>query len=157
MKKRNLFYKRSFSTVKQSLFSILVFGTFLLGYSGLFGEEVATAAEFTFEQYEVEIGTTERQTVLTGFLLGSDFAELAVVHIDENDNRHLRIYVFSDGTWTLKFNAILRPEVLFVDVANIGGRDRLMTYEHDRLNWFDPGRSDGTSIGSRYFQLQATS
>ena len=26
----------------------------------------------------------------------------------------------------------------FVDVANIGGRDRLVTYEQGRLNWFDP-------------------
>ena len=61
-----------------------------------------------------------------------------MVHVDENDNRHLRIYVFGDGTWTLKFKATLRPEVLFVDVANIGGHDRLITYGHDRLNWFDP-------------------
>ena len=138
MKKRNLFHKRSFSTVKQSLFSILVFGAFLLGYSGLFGEEVATAAEFTFEQYEVEIGTAERQTVLTGFLLGGAIAELAVVHIDENDDRRLHIYAFGDEAWTLKLDTTLRPEVLFVDIARIGGRDRLITYEQGRLNWFDP-------------------
>ena len=126
---------------KRSLFSILILGVLLSGYLNLFGEEVEQTPPapvgFTFDQYEIVIGTAKRQTVLTGFLLGSDFAELAVVHIDENDNRHLRIYVFSDGTWTLKFNTILRPEVLFVDVANIGGRDRLMTYEHDCLNWFD--------------------
>lgn len=35
-------------------------------------------------------------------------------------------------------DATLRPEVLFVDVAKIGGRDRLVTYESGRLNWFDP-------------------
>ena len=138
MKKRNLFHKRSFSTVKQRLFSILVFGTFLLGYSGLFGEEVATAAEFTFEQYEVEIGTAERQTVLTGFLLGGAIAELAVLHIDENDDRRLRIYAFGEGAWTQKLDTTLRPEVLFIDIARIGGRDRLITYEQGRLNWFDP-------------------
>ena len=28
--------------------------------------------------------------------------------------------------------------MLFVDVANIAGRDRLVTYEPGRLNWFDP-------------------
>ena len=123
------------------LFSILTLGVLLSGYLNLFGEEVEQTppapVEFTFDPYEIVIGTAKRQTVLTGFLLGGAIAEIAVVHIDENDNRHLRIYVFGDGTWTLKFNATLRPDVLFVDVANISGRDRLITYEHDHLNWFD--------------------
>ena len=96
------------------------------------------STEFTFERYEVVTGTAKHQTVLTGFFLGGDFAELAVVNIDKSKNRHLHIYAFSEGTWVLKLDAPLRPEVLFVDVANIGGRDRLMTYEHGRLNWFDP-------------------
>ena len=96
------------------------------------------AAEFTFEQYEVVIGSAERQTVLTGSLLGGAMAELAVVNISENDDRRLRIYAFGDSTWVPLLDATLRPEVLFVDVANIGGRDRLIAYEPGRLNWFDP-------------------
>ena len=96
------------------------------------------AAEFTFEQYEVVIGSAERQTVLTGSLLGGAMAELAVVNIGENDDRRLRIYAFGDSTWGPLLDATLRPEVLFVDVANIGGRDRLIAYEPGRLNWFDP-------------------
>ena len=96
------------------------------------------AAEFTFEQYEVVIGSAERQTVLTGFLLGGAMAELAVVNVDDNDDRRLRVYAFGDSTWAPLLDATLRPEVLFVDVANIGGRDRLIAYEPGRLNWFDP-------------------
>ena len=96
------------------------------------------AAEFTFEQYEVVIGSAERQTVLTGFLLGGAIADLAVVNIDENGDRRLRIYAFGDSTWVPLLDATLRPEVLFVDVANISGRDRLIAYESGRLNWFDP-------------------
>ena len=96
------------------------------------------AAEFTFEQYEVVIGSAERQTVLTGSLLGGAMAELAVVNIGDNDDRHLRIYAFGDSTWVPLLDSTLRPEVLFVDVANIGGRDRLIAYEPGRLNWFDP-------------------
>ena len=96
------------------------------------------AAQVTFEQYEISIGSTKRQTVLTGFLLGGTIADLAVVHVDENDNRRLRIYEFGDGAWAPKLDVALRPGVLFVDVANIGGRDRLVTYEPGRLNWFDP-------------------
>ncbi len=41
------------------------------------------AAEFTFDRYEVVLGSAERQTVLTGFFLGGGIAELAVVNIDE--------------------------------------------------------------------------
>ena len=127
---------------KRDLFSILTLGVLLSGYLSLFGEEVEqtppASVEFTFDQYEIVIGSTKRQTVLTGFLLGGAIAEIAVVHIDENDNRHLRIYAFDDNTWASKFDTTLRPEVLFVDVANIGGCNRLITYGNGRLNWFDP-------------------
>jgi hypothetical protein len=61
-----------------------------------------------------------------------------VVNINAEDNRRLRIYAFDGESWTLRLDAALRPEVLFVDVANINGRDRLITYESGRLNWFDP-------------------
>jgi len=117
---------------RRSLCSILALGLFLSG-------SVAPASEpVTFEQSELVIGSEERQTLLTGFLLGGAVADLAAVSIDENGGRHLRIYEFGDGTWAPRHDATLRPGVLFVDVANIGGRDRLVTYENDRLNWFDP-------------------
>jgi hypothetical protein len=117
---------------KPRLFSILVLGGFLSGCM------TPAAAELTFEQYEVVIGPAKRQTVLTGFLLGGAMADLAVVTVDENDARRLRIYAFGDGTWVPTVEAMLRPGVSFVDVANIGGRDRLITHERGRLNWFDP-------------------
>ena len=121
---------------------LFFFGVFLSGCSGLSGRKVEpmlpAAMEFTFEQNEVVIGSAKRQTVLTGFLLGGTIAELAVVNIDENNDRRLRIYAFGDGTWAPVLDATLRSEVLFVDVANIGGRDRLITYGSGRLNWFDP-------------------
>ena len=148
MKKRNASHKRWILVVewtrhfRRILFSILVLGIFPSGCSGLFGKSAApirhAAAEFTFRQYEVVTGTAKHQTVLTGFFLGGNFAELAVVNTKKNKSRHLNIYAFSEGTWVSKLEAPLRPEVLFVDVANIGGRDRLITYEHGRLNWFDP-------------------
>ena len=125
---------------RRSLFSILVLTELLLGSMTARpkANDPPEAAEFTFEQYEVVIGSAERTTVLTGFLLGGAIAELAVVHIDESEARRLRIYAFESGTWSAKLDATLRPQVLFVDVAEIGGRHRLITYEHGRLNWFDP-------------------
>ena len=116
----------------------LIFSIFLLGCSGKSSREAKQAAPFTFKQHEVITGTTKHQTVLTGFFLGSAIAELAVVHIDEKNARRLRIYAFSENTWVPKFETTLRQEVLFVDMATIGGHDRLITYEPGRLNWFDP-------------------
>ena len=153
MKKQNLFYqhflfaKLSLATnhtryYQLSRFLMLVLGVFLSGCSGLLGKEAdpmsPAPTEFTFEQYEVVTGAAKHQTVLTGFLLGDATAELVVVNIDEEDDRHLHIYAFDDDSWALRLEATLCPEVLFVDVANIGGRDRLITYENGRLNWFDP-------------------
>ena len=99
------------------------------------------AGQFTFEQYEVLTGSAERQSILTGFLLGGAFADLAVVNIDENDDPRLRIYAFGAENWVPRLDVALGPDVLFVDVANIAGRDRLITYESGRLNWFDPESS----------------
>ncbi|MYH83306.1 VCBS repeat-containing protein [Candidatus Poribacteria bacterium] len=149
MKKRNPLHRRFFSVAERtrryqrSLFFILFFGVFLSSCSGRSNEVVAptmipASTEFTFKQYEIKTGIAKHQTVLTGFLLGGDCAEIVMVNIEENDNRRLRIYAFSDDTWTSRLDATLRPEVLFVDVINIGGRDRLITYEQGRLNWFDP-------------------
>ena len=153
MKNRNPSYKDFLSAklnssnnhtghYRRSLFSIVVLGVYLSGCSGLHGSEVnsmpSAHTEFTFEQYEVVTGSAKHQTVLTGFLLGGTIAELVVVNIDAEDNRRLRIYAFDGESWTLRLDAALRPEVLFVDVANINGRDRLITYESGRLNWFDP-------------------
>ena len=148
MKKRNPFHKHWILVVEHTshfrriLLSVLVLSLLLSGCSGLFRKGTApiqhAAAEFTFGQHEVVTGTAKHQTVLTGFFLGGDFAELAVISTQENKNRHLHVYAFSEGTWVSKLDAPLCPKVLFVDVVNIGGRDRLITYETGRLNWFDP-------------------
>ena len=153
MKKRNLFYTHFlFAKLKLitnhmkyyelSRFFTLIFGVFLSGCSSLFGQAAdpmsSAPTEFTFEQYEVFTGTAKHQTILTGFLFDDATAELVVLNVDEEDDRRLHIYAFDDDSWTLKLEATLRPEVLFVDVANVGGRDRLITYEGGCLNWFDP-------------------
>ena len=128
---------------RRNLFHILVLGVFLSGCSALFNKDVVpmryATAEPAFDQYEVSTGRAEHQTVLTGFLLGGPIAELVVISVDTDKNRHLHIYAFRDNTWVSRIDTTLRPEVLFVDVANINGADRLITYEHGRLNWFDLG------------------
>ncbi len=118
----------------------LVLATF---FAGVLSPAVArpamqTIPEFNFEKQEIVIGPAVRQTVLTGFLLGGDVADLAVVNLDDRGDRRLCIYAGEDGTWALNIDATLRPDVSFVDVARIGGHERLLTYEEGRLNTWDP-------------------
>ncbi len=147
MKKQNSVHKRFFFEVESikhywwCLLHILMFGVFLSSCSvesEVLTPEMPASMEFTFDRYEIVTGITERQSVLTGFLFGGPIAELAVVHINANDDHRLRIYAFNDVTWAPKLDTVLHREVLFVDVANINGRDRLITYARDHLNWFDP-------------------
>ena len=104
-----------------------------------------TVPAFNFEKQEVDIGPAIRQTVLTGFLLGGDVADLAVVNVDERGGRYLCVYAYeggsepgASGTWRPRMDAPLRPGVSFVDVARIGDHDRLITYGEGRLNAWDP-------------------
>ncbi len=153
MKKRSIVYKHFLFTklnlvtnhmkyYEFSRFFTLIFGVFLSGCSSLFGQEADPMSPartgYRFERHEVVTGAAKHQTVLTGVLLGDATVNLVVVNIDEEDNRRLHIYAFDDDSWTLRLDATLRPEVLFVDVVNIGERDRLITYGNDRLNWFNP-------------------
>ena len=127
---------------QRNMFFILVSGVFLSSCLGLSNKAVdptmSAPAEFAFDQYEVVTGVTKHQTVVMGFFLGGSIAELAVASVDRNKDRHLYIYAFDDDIWVRRLDVPLRSEVLFIDVANIGGRDRLITYERGRLNWFDP-------------------
>ena len=128
---------RSFSL---GLLSIYVFCISLLGCSKTLENNVQPLPPkpYSFEQYEILTGSTKHQTILTGFLLNGETADMAVLNIDEDNARHLSIYSFNNENWELSIKTTLHPEVLFVDIANIDGYDRLITYEHGQLNWFDP-------------------
>ncbi|MDH3768969.1 MAG: VCBS repeat-containing protein, partial [Gammaproteobacteria bacterium] len=50
----------------------------------------------------------------------------------------IQLYGFDGAVWLPVLDATMDSDVLFADVANIGGRDRLISYEQGRVNWFDP-------------------
>ncbi len=129
------------------LFSSLTFGVLLSLCL------VPAAAQFSFDKFEVKTGVAKRQTVLTGFLLGGNVADLAVVSIDRNGGRRLQIHAFEGGAWKLKTDTPINPDILFFDIANIGGRDRILMLEQGHLKWFDPeseDRHDLIEVSSRF-------
>ena len=95
-------------------------------------------AEIDFERHEIDADIAEYQTVLTGNLLGSNHADLAVVSVGRGRARWVHVYSLSEGGWTEATSAPLRSRVLFVDVANVGGNECLLLYETGNLGCFDP-------------------
>ncbi len=109
---------------QQFLYPVLVVGVCL---SGCAWPGSSTFTDGLFAQYELAIGSAPHQTILTGFLLDGPLADLAVVHVDEEGERRLQIYSCDEGTWGPSRDIKLHREVLFVDIASIGGKDRLIS------------------------------
>ena len=76
-------------------------------------------------------------TVLTGFLLGGPVADLFTLSVDESGDRRVQLYAFDGAAWTPTFETDLGPDVSFVDVAAIDGRDRLIAYEPGGIRALD--------------------
>ena len=133
-------YMHIFSSLLLHMFSFVVLCVYFIGCAKTIPENVKpdTVKPFSYEQHKISIGTaTHQQTVLTGFLLGGDIANLVVVSADKNKARKLHIYTFTDNQWTLSIDTKLSPQVQFVDIAKIGGHDKLITYQPGCLSWFD--------------------
>lgn len=91
-----------------------------------------------FERYHVDTGEADHQTILTGFLLSGEVADLVSLHVDDSGDVRLNLYSYVDGGWAPSLDASLGSDVMFVDVVRIGERDRLILYQRARLKWFDP-------------------
>ena len=90
-----------------------------------------------FDQYEIELGDEKYQTILFGDLLGGSHSEISVTTRDSLGNISLYIYSYENEKWTKTMESELSKEILFVDIANIAGRDRLIFYEQGNFSWFD--------------------
>ena len=95
-------------------------------------------AKIEFVRHEIDTGIAEYQTVLTGNLLGSNHADLAIVNVGRDRARWAHVYSLGEGGWTEATSAPLRSRVLFVDVANVGGSECLLLYETGNLGCLDP-------------------
>ncbi len=91
-----------------------------------------------FDKHEIELGPARGHAILTGRFFENSFADIAVVSMEARGQSRLRIYEFINGYWISRTDVRMRIGVTFVDVATIGGHDRLITFESGRLNRFDP-------------------
>ncbi len=88
-----------------------------------------------FTIHEIETGTADHQTVLTGNL--GTGAHLAMVDTNVNGEQRVRLYGFDGDAWSRVLDAPLDSGIRFVDVMRGAGHDRLVAYRHGRVDWFD--------------------
>jgi hypothetical protein len=135
-----------------------------------------TDAACAFEQYEIVTGAAPHQTVLPAFLLGGAAAEVAVVRVDGQGERHVSVYGygvvpqpprgegaefivrladgFGEGTWLPMLDAPLGSHVQFVDVATGHERDSLITYAPGRLCRLDTASATERELAALSFDFR---
>lgn len=104
----------------------------------LLGLPPLAAANPAFSQTEIDTGLGQHQRLIPGFFTDGATADLAVITINRSGRRMLQLYSHQGRGWSEKNEYPLPEELLFVDSAPIGGRDRLLFYTSGQLNWFDP-------------------
>ncbi len=107
-----------------------------------------SAGALAFERYDVVLDDRGRQTVVAGFLADRDVADLAVVQTDAQGRSWLQLFAFDGGNWSPASEATLGADITFVDVANIDGRDQVVTYGQGLLRRFDPDTEASEDLAS---------
>ncbi len=112
----------------------------------------ASAAEL-FEIHEIDTGAARYQTVLPGSFTAPGRAELAVIEGAAGGDTRLTIRRLEAGAWPVVLEAALDEGVLFVDVADVAGRDHPVLYRRGRVHLFDAATGlecCATTVGTDY-------
>ena len=108
------------------------------GLAGCAAAPTAQIADPLFEAHEIATPPARHQSVLAGSFDGTDRPQLAVVRVDSAGARHVQFLLFEDGEWASIVEHEAEPAVLFVDVATVAGRDRLLTYRRNAgIGWLE--------------------
>ncbi len=96
----------------------------------------------SFERIDLALGTPEDHIVLPGRFRGGALDDLAVVTVDEENQRELSIHSIvgepGQRTWHLAHRQRLDEDVIFMDVVGLAdGTDRLLVARRGRISWLD--------------------
>ena len=94
-------------------------------------------AELAYDNHRIDLGESISQTVLHGRLTGGGTDDLVVFTHDERA-RQMAVYAYGGDTWSRVHLADVPSDVIFVDMINLGGRDRLLALRREGIDWIDP-------------------
>ncbi len=120
-----------------------------------FGSAWTAAAEPAelFEIHEIDTGAAPYQTVLPGSFTTTEHPELAVVEGAVGGETRLTIHRLEAGAWPVVLETTLDEGVLFVDIANVDGRDHPVLYRRGRITLFDAATAReccASTVGTAY-------
>ncbi|MCY4056973.1 MAG: VCBS repeat-containing protein [Gammaproteobacteria bacterium] len=94
-------------------------------------------AELAYDNHRIHLGESISQTVVHGRLTGGAADDLIVFTHDERA-RQMAVYTYESGRWSRVHVAAVPSEIVFVDVVNLGGEDRLLAVRREGVDWIDP-------------------
>ena len=104
------------------------------------GTALAGPGDLRVHSFVIDTGAADSQTILHGRLTDrSAVDEFFVFSRDKDGGRRLAVYGFAGDTWGVIHEAAVDADVIFADVVELGGRDRLLLYGRGgRLDWLSP-------------------
>ena len=96
----------------------------------------------SFERIDLALGTPEDHILLPGRFLGGTMDDLAVVTVNEDNERELRVHSIAGEagrrSWQIAHRQPLNEDVIFMDVVSLAdGTERLLVGRRGRISWLD--------------------
>ena len=112
------------------------------------------SSPYTFNEYDIPLGDGKQFTILTGNVLGD--SNLEVVALDRVDNyqTHIQIFALKNDEWSKQIDAMINPFVYVVDIANIGGEEKLVFFARKSLYYFDTDTNSEIQMIDVNFRFQ---
>lgn len=97
----------------------------------------AADAPPTYESFVLDTGEATSHTVLHGRITGGTVDDFVVFRHRDQD-RSMAVYSFENGRWRENHSADVPDDVIFVDMMELGGVDRLLMFRRGYVEWLDP-------------------
>ena len=126
---------------------------FLIHYSILCGC-LFSQSTYLFNEFDIPLGGGKQYTILTGDVLDDTTIDVVTLNRLGNFKTHLQIFTFENDQWIKKMENQLNPYIRLVDIANIGGEDKLVYFNGRSLNYYDSDSNSERHLLDVNFHIQ---
>lgn len=94
-------------------------------------------AGLAYDNHEINIGDAVSRTVLHGRLTGGETDDL-IVFTHADSTRQMAVYTYHETAWSRCHLGDVARGIIFVDMMELGGEDRLLALRRGGIDWIDP-------------------
>ncbi len=113
-----------------------------------------SSTPYKFDEHNILLGDGKQYTILTGDVLGDSLVDVVALNRLNNSQTNLQIFAFENGEWFNKVDRNLSSYVLLVDIANIGGEEKLVFFNGHSLNYYDNNTNSEQHLLDLNFYIQ---